>query len=91
MILFSTLHFAQFGELGIDFVGLESRSPPPPEQVSEGTLSSLNVSAAAAADQLTSVDTPAPLTYSQLQQRYNLMISSEYCDLFKHALIFFQI
>lgn len=67
------LFFLQFGELGIDFVGLESRSPPPPEQASEGALSSLNISSSistAAADPMTSVDTStSQLTYSQLQPR----------------------
>ena len=71
VVLFSALAFVQFGELGIDFVGLEPQTPPPPEQVPDGSLSSLTVSVSAAAgDQLTTVDTPTQLTYSQLQQRY---------------------
>ena len=71
LILFFALDFTQFGELGVDFVDLEPRSSSPPEQASEGTLSSLYISSAA--NQLSSVDTPAPLTYSQLQQIEEVM------------------
>ena len=66
-VLFCALAFVQFGELGIDFVGLESGSPPPPPEQSSEVSLSLSASAAGG-DQLSTVDNQ--LTYSQLQHRY---------------------
>lgn len=65
--VFCALAFVQFGELGIDFVGLESGSPPPPPEQSSEVSLSLSASAAGG-DQLSTVDNQ--LTYSQLQHRY---------------------
>ena len=61
----------QFGELGIDFVGLES----PPEQASEGAISLHNASPSIPdPEPKTSTDTAVPglIPYSELQQRYTV-------------------